>query len=410
MNKYDVVVIGGGPAGLSSAYVATKNGAKTLLIERENKLGGILKQCIHDGFGVTRFKEKLSGPEYAYREIEKLLGTDCEISLNSFVTNFIKKDNGYEIEFTTTSGMKRIFTSKIILATGCRERSSRGVMITGTNPAGVMNAGQAQYYMNIMGKMPVKKAVILGSGDIGLIMARRITLEGGEVLGVYEVKPTPSGLSRNIAQCLDDFNIPLHLSMTVTRVFGKDRLEAVEVAKVDDKMNVIKGTEEIINCDTLILSVGLIPENELATKLGVKLSPQTKGPICDQTFMSLVDNVYTCGNAMHVNDLADFVSESGEIAGLNAALNKSNEHKYSNVKSFKDFGYVVPQVIDFNKDVNNITFYFRVRDEMKNKTLLVKQNNEVLLKRKFNALRPPEMEKIKLSLTNEGDLSFEFLE
>jgi len=406
MNKYDVTVIGGGPGGLASAYSAISNGAKTLLLERENKLGGILKQCIHDGFGVTRFNEKLSGPEYAFREIEKLKSTDCDVSLESFVTNIIKEEDGFIIEFSTSKGMNRIFTKKIILATGCRERSSRGVFIAGTNPSGVMNAGQAQYYMNIMGKMPIKKAVILGSGDIGLIMARRITLEGGKVLGVYEVKKTPSGLSRNIAQCLDDFDIPLHLMMTVTRVFGKDRLEAVEVARVDEKMNVIKGTEEIIKCDALILSVGLIPENELSTKLEIPLSKFTKGPTCDQTFMTLVDGVYTCGNAMHVNDLADFVSESGEIAGKNAANYKKTEKDYRKVNISKDFGYVVPQMIDFNKDTKNVIFYFRVRDNMENKTLLIKQNDEVIFKKKFRFLKPPEMEKIVLNLDKKEDINF----
>ena len=280
---YDTVVIGGGPAGIAAAVEANKEGAKTLIIEREPKLGGILKQCIHDGFGLITFKEKLSGPEYAERFIDKLLDTDVEIKLFTFVTRIEKNGDGtFTIYFVNRDGASHVQTKTIVLATGCRERAAKQIFIQGTRPAAVFTAGTAQNYVNILGAMPVKKCVILGSGDIGLIMARRLTLEGAEVLGVYEVKPTPSGLTRNIHQCLKDFDIPLYLSHTVTRVFGNDRLTAVEVAEVDDKMQPVKGTERIIECDALILSVGLIPENELAESIGVNINPKTKGAVCDQ--------------------------------------------------------------------------------------------------------------------------------
>ncbi|MGM9858835.1 MAG: NAD(P)/FAD-dependent oxidoreductase [Bacilli bacterium] len=402
MKYYDTIVIGGGPAGLAASCKASENGS-VLLIEREGKLGGILKQCIHDGFGVTRFKTKLSGPEYAYREIESIKDKNVEVSLLTFVTSLKKEGYEYVVTFVNTEGVGVAKTQKLILSTGCRERTSKQIFIHGTNPCGVMSAGQAQYYINVMGKMPLKNAVILGSGDIGLIMARRITLEGGHVEGVYEVKSTPSGLTRNIVQCLEDFNIPLHLSHTVTRVFGTDRLEEVEVAEVDNRMNVVEGTERIIKCDALILSVGLIPENELAKSLEVPLSNKTKGPIVDQNFQTLVDGIYACGNSVHVNDLADYVSESGEIAGQ-AKLNV--ERNLIKVEEDKNFLYVVPQVVDLNSNTEKMIFYFRSKDEFRNKTLVVSQGDEILLRKKYQILKPPEMEKILISLKNDKNLSF----
>ena len=405
MKNFDIIVIGGGPGGLAASIKASEN-TKVLLIERENKLGGILKQCIHDGFGVTKFKEKLSGPEYANREIEKLKKTNVTVLKNTFVTNITSENNEVIVTFVNENGVNKAKGKKLILATGCRERTSKQISIHGTNQTGVMTAGQAQYYINILGKMPCKEVVILGSGDIGLIMARRLTLEGAHVKGVYEVKSTPSGLSRNIAQCLTDFNIPLYLSHTVTRVFGKDRLEAIEVAKVDNKMNPIKGSEEIIKCDSLILSVGLIPENELAKEINVPLNRFTKGPDVDQTFETLVNNVYSCGNAMHVNDLADYVSESGEIAANDASKLLNNKRDLKQVKFDSHFGYVVPSFIDFHKSTEKMTFYFRARDEYKDKTLLIKQKGEVLLKRKYSHLRPPEMEKILLTVKNNDEIEF----
>lgn len=407
MPQYDVAVIGGGPAGLSAASSAAKAGARVLLIEREDSLGGILKQCIHDGFGLTRYHEKLSGPEYAFKEIEGLEGLEIKCLTSSFVTKIDKTDEGFRLHIVNAEGVSTEQSKTLILATGCRERTSRQVFIQGTNPAGVMTAGQAQNYINRLGLMPIKKAVILGSGDIGLIMARRITLEGGEVEGVYEVKSTPSGLARNIAQCLKDFNIPLHLSHTVTEVFGTDRLEAVTIAKVDEKMRPIPGTERHVECDALILSVGLIPENELAKKLGISLERTTKGPIVDQNFMTDHPGVFSCGNAMHVNDLADYVSESGEIAGKAAATYaKQIPAAYSQISHDKHIAYVVPQRIDHARLKNQIIFYFRSSAVYQNMTLVVRSAGKEILRRKYLSLRPPEMERISFTVSEEGDVEF----
>lgn len=400
--NYDIVIIGGGPAGLSACYKAASCGAKVLLIEREAKLGGILKQCIHDGFGVVRFKQKLTGPEYAACEISKLNEVTADTVTLTFVTKIDKLvGGGFLVHFVNRQGGGVINTGKIILATGCRERTSKQVFIHGDNPGGVITAGTAQHYINLMGKMPCKKCVILGSGDIGLIMARRITLEGGEVVGVYEAKSTPGGLTRNIVQCLHDFNIPLHLSHTVTRVFGFDTLTAVEVSKVDEKMQPIPNTSEIIECDSLILSVGLIPENEIAEQIGVRISPETKGAFVDQNFQTLTDDVYCVGNACHINDLADYVSESGEIAGRNAAEYFPQRHLISVGHSAK-FAYVVPQVINVNCADKQAVCFFRVLAEQNNVTVSVKDRDKTLFTKKYAHLRPPEMERLCLDISNIG--------
>ena len=318
-DKFDVAVIGGGPAGLAAAVAASKHGASVLLIERETRLGGILKQCIHDGFGVIRYGEKLTGPQYAFKEIQALKKTSVKSMLQAFVTNIERKGGRFLLTIVSSEGISEIDTGSLVLATGCRERTAKQAAIFGTRPSGVLTAGSAQYYTNIMGMMPARRCVILGSGDIGLIMARRLTLEGAEVLGVYEAKNSPGGLARNIEQCLNDFDIPLHLEHTVTRLIGADRLKAVEVCKVDRNMAPIPGTDKIIECDALILSIGLIPENELAQMLGIPLDPQTRAPVCDSNNMTTVDGVFSCGNALKISDLADDVSASGELAGRSAA-------------------------------------------------------------------------------------------
>ncbi|MDR2159903.1 MAG: NAD(P)/FAD-dependent oxidoreductase [Treponema sp.] len=412
---HDVTVIGGGPAGLAAAAAADRAGAKTLLVEREARLGGILKQCIHDGFGLVRFGEKLSGPEYAQRDIDELEKTRVETRLRTFVTRALKNEGGFAVTLVGAKGLDRVQTKTLILATGCRERTARQTAIHGTRPAGVLTAGTAQYYTNILGQLPARRCVILGSGDIGLIMARRLHLEGVEVIGVYEAKPAPSGLSRNIAQCLDDFGIPLHTGRTVTRVFGRRRLEAVEIMAVDEALRPVPGTEERIPCDGLILSVGLIPENELAESLGVPLHPATRGPVCDQRYHTGVKGIFSCGNALQVNDLADYVSESGAAAGRNAALyaaggdgaagydsGGAGDRNFADLLTGGDFLCMTPQRLDLDHLEEETTVFFRSR-EHRGKTLVrITAGGKDLFTKRYNQLRPPEMERITLQLKNAG--------
>ncbi len=403
MSHYKVAVIGAGPAGLAAAIAADKEGASVLLIEREARAGGILKQCIHDGFGLIRFGEKLSGCEYAARYVKELNKTKVELSLLTFVTRIEKKGGAFHLSLVTRQGIRSVTADSLVLSTGCRERTAKQVSIMGTRPAGVFTAGTAQYYINILGEMPAKKCVVLGSGDIGLIMARRLTLEGAKVMGVYEAKPAPSGLSRNIAQCLDDFDIPLYTSKTVTRVFGEERLSAVEISDVDEKMRPLEGTSEVIECDTLILSVGLIPENELAESLGVKLDKRTKGPVCDQNYMTLEDGVFSCGNALHVNDLVDYVSESGENAGRAAALYGGEKRKLVELNATEDFLSVVPERLDLNAQLAKTPVFFRSREVLENATVVVSVGGEEIFKKKYRHLRPPEMERITVDFTAAKD-------
>lgn len=401
MMHYDVCVLGGGPAGLAAAISAADNGARTLIIEREAKLGGILKQCIHDGFGIVRFGERLTGPEYAGRFIKEMVKRDIDYITNAFATDAKRLPDGtFTFEVQSAQGVLNITCNAVVLACGCRERTSRQVFIHGDRPAGIFNAGTAQYFVNILGYMPTKRCVILGSGDIGMIMARRLTLEGAEVEGVYEIKDTPAGLARNIAQCLDDYNIPLHLSTTVTRVIGEKRVEAVEVAQVDEHMNPIEGTERVIPCDALILSVGLIPENEIAEKLGVELDPATKGAYVDQKLMTSVPGVFSCGNALHVNDLVDYVSQSGDIAGKFAAKYKPEKRYRVKIDYPKnEFSYVVPQYYDLMEQ-GELTLYFRVRKDCANKTVFIENDEKVIKKKKYQRMLPSEMETLTVKPEN----------
>jgi thioredoxin reductase len=321
------------------------------------------------------------------------------VLLSTFVLTVEKAGTGFVITLVNAAqGVEQIKTRSLILATGCRERTAKQVFINGTRPAGVFTAGTAQHLVNIEGYLPGKKCVILGSGDIGLIMARRLTLEGAQVLAVYEAKSTPSGLSRNIVQCLNDFHIPLHLSTTITRVFGDNRVEAVEIARVDENMRPIKGTEQVISCDTVILSVGLIPENEIADMLGVEIDAATKGPVVDQNFMTSVEGVFSCGNALHVNDLVDYVSESGEIAGANAAqyVREATPRQLAEIKMSPDFLYVVPQQININSSNRKAVLYFRSREVRENMRVTIKSGDQVLLSKRYVILRPPEMERVRL--------------
>jgi NADPH-dependent 2,4-dienoyl-CoA reductase/sulfur reductase-like enzyme len=361
--KTDVAVIGGGPAGLAAAIEAHENDVDVLIIERDFELGGILHQCIHSGFGVEIFDEELTGPEYAQRYINKVMELGVPIRLNTMVLDIDKDKKIYAVN--REEGVLEIQARAVVLAMGCRERTRGNIRIPGTRPASIFTAGLAQRFVNIDGLMPGKKFVILGSGDIGMIMARRLTLEGAKVQAVIEILPYPSGLIRNKVQCLDDFNIPLILRHTVTEIRGKERVEAIVVSEVDYNWDPVQGTEKVYECDTLLLSVGLIPENELSKKANVKLDSSTNGPIIDSRFQTNIEGIFAAGNVLHVNDLVDNVSFEGSEAGKYASLYAKNlikkEEKFVEPKAGRNIGQLVPHKINPNEFKKKLKFYIRVK-------------------------------------------------
>ena len=402
MREIDLVIIGGGPAGMSAALAAYEAGIRDLLIlERDERLGGILQQCIHNGFGLHRFGEELTGPEYAWRYEKEVLAKNIPFMLGTMVLD-ITPDRVVTAT-NTENGVFQLKAKAIILAMGCRERSRGALNIAGTRPAGIYSAGTAQKYVNLKGYLPGKEVVILGSGDIGLIMARRMTLEGAKVHAVCELMPYSGGLARNIEQCLNDFNIPLKLSHTVVEIHGRERLEGVTIAKVDERRRPIAETREYIPCDTLLLSVGLIPENELSKTADVALDRVTSGAVVDQDRQTATEGIFACGNVLHVHDLVDFVSEEAEVAGKSAAayiLGKTEKKINIPLSTDGKVRYTVPQVITAEKDV---TVYFRVADVYRNVTLKVLDGERVVAQKKKSRMAPGEMESITLKASAFAD-------
>ena len=400
MLNYDIVIVGGGPAGLAAAVAARNSGIdKILILERDKELGGILNQCIHNGFGLHTFKEELTGPEYAYRFIEKVLDAKIEYKLNTMVMDI--SEDRVVTAMSREDGMYQIKAGAVILAMGCRERPRGALNIPGYRPAGIFSAGTAQRLVNIEGYMPGREVVILGSGDIGLIMARRMTLEGAKVKVVAELMPYSGGLKRNIVQCLDDFGIPLKLSHTVVDIEGKEHLTAVTIAEVDNHGKPIPGTEERYTCDTLLLSCGLIPENELSRNAGVEMSPITSGPVVNESLETNIPGVFACGNVLHVHDLVDYVSEEADRAGKNAAkfikgeLSESSSNEIEIVAT-EGARYTVPSTIDVDRMDDKLTVRFRVGAVFKDSYVSVYFDDERVMHNKKRIMAPGEMEQVIL--------------
>ena len=404
---YELIVVGGGPAGLAAAYEAYKNGIKDILIlERDKELGGILNQCIHNGFGLHTFKEELTGPEYAARFIDLVEQSEVKVKLDTMVLDISEKideksNKKYKVVHAINSdeGYMELSSKALVLAMGCRERTRGAINIPGGRPSGIFNAGAAQRYINVEGYMPGKEVVILGSGDIGLIMARRMTLEGAKVKAVVELCPYSNGLNRNIVQCLNDYDIPLYLSHTVINLIGTKRLEKVVIAEVDSNKQPIKGTEIEFDADTLLLSVGLIPENELSSNAGIKGDRRTNGLEVTESMETSLEGVFACGNVVHVHDLVDFVTQESKHAGACSAKYIKGElkkEKYINIMNGQNINYTVPQKVDIEAVDDKLTIFMRVNNIYHNKVLVVRCNDEVIAKFKREHLAPSEMEKLIL--------------
>lgn len=404
METYEVIVIGGGPAGLAAAVSAREHGIdRVLILERDKELGGILNQCIHNGFGLQIFKEELTGPEYAKRFIDKVEELKIEYKLNTMVLNI--SEGKVVTAVNRDDGLFELQAKAVILAMGCRERSRGALNIPGYRPAGIFSAGTAQRLVNIENYMPGNEVVILGSGDIGLIMARRMTLEGAKVKVVAELLPYSGGLKRNIVQCLNDYDIPLKLSHTVVDIHGKERISGVTIARVDDKGKPIKSTEEYYSCDTLMLSVGLIPENELSREMGVDINPVTNGPRVNESLETSVEGVFACGNVLHVHDLVDYATLEAQNAGRNAAeyVNKYNDNSSKavdgaeiNIIAKNGIRYTVPEKININRMDESVIVRFRVTDIFKNAYVVAFLDGERIIRKKRLIMVPSEMEEIRL--------------
>lgn len=403
--EYDIVIVGGGPAGLAAAVAAKKAGTdKILILERDTRLGGILLQCIHNGFGLHHFGEELTGPEYAGRFVDEVKELGIEYKTDTMVLEIAAPKDSPVRQVTainTKDGLMLIDAKAVILAMGCRERTRGALVIPGTRPAGIFTAGSIQRFVNIDGYLPGKKVVILGSGDIGLIMARRLTLEGAEVKLICELMPFSAGLTRNIVQCVENFNIPLKFNHTITEIHGKERVEGVTVAAVDKNRKPIPGTEEFVECDTLLLSVGLIPENELSTGAGVAIDSSTSGPVVNEHMETSVDGIFACGNTVHVHDLVDFVTAESLRAGENAAKfvqgYKPKNPQHITLRPGNRVRYTVPQFFESNESDSNVSIMFRPTDVYRGVTITVYSNNERIKSMKKKIVRPGEMQVVELT-------------